>query len=279
MNTFRALAISAALFLIATAVLAQNYRVDWNTLSSGGGTGSSASFRLSCTIAQPAAGFASDVNLLHWIGFWSGDVPTPIVCGSPSAAKLQADGAFVTVAGQIATSAVQDFATFFYVEDSTRVSGLRVDIPPAAVRDLARGSVVNVIGTMSTASNGERQISGPIAIVTGTTTPLTTLGMPCRSIGGASLGVPPLGQFGVTGGRGPNNMGLLIKTWGQVTAVGDGYVTVDDGRGPVRLDTTGLASQPELHSYITVAGISSLYTSGSVYSVIMPRNGTDIKTW
>lgn len=279
MSTLRALAILMLLVLVATAGLAQTYKVDWNVAASGGGTGSSASYRLSCTVAQPASGFAGSTNRLHWIGFWSGDVPPPVICSSPSAAKLQADGVFVSVAGQIATSALQDFATFFYVEDSLRSSGIRVNIPPVAVVNLARGSVVNVIGTISTAANGERQLSGPIAIVTAGAAPLTALGMSSKSIGGQDFGVPPLGQYGVTGSRGLNNVGLLVKTWGQVTALGDGYVVVSDGSGSVRLDTTALASQPGLHSYITVAGISNLYASGDIYSLIVPRNSADIKTW
>ena len=113
--------------------------------------------------------------------------------------SLQADGTLVSISGEIATSAINDFGTFFYVEDSHRVSGIRVDVPPAVVANLARGSVVNVIGTMSTAGNGERQISGPMAIVTGTSAPLTPLGMLNKIIGGGDAGVPPMGQHGGVG--------------------------------------------------------------------------------
>ena len=71
-------------------------------------------------------------------------------------------------------------------------------------------------------------------------------------------------------------MGLLIKTWGQVSSVGDGYVMVDDGSGPVRMDTSALASQPELYSYISVVGISSLHSAGSLYGLVLPRDESDV---
>ena len=140
---------------------------------------------------------------------------TPTVCASPSAAKLQADGTYVSIAGQIATSAVGDFDGFFYVEDPQRASGIMVAMPPDEVANLARGRVVNVLGTVTTAPSGERQISGPTAIVIATATPLSPLGMPNHFIGGAEFGLPPLGQYGVVNGFGLNNIGLLVKTWGQ----------------------------------------------------------------
>ncbi len=264
--------------ILAFAVAVQaadSYRIDWSCISSGGGVASGAVYRLNATVGQPAAGFASNSERLHWIGFWSGDVPTPTVCATMAAAKLLPDGAFVSVAGKVATSAAGDFAGYFYIEEAKRTSGIRVDAP--ALAELARGSVANVIGTMGTTLAGERQIEGPMVIITSSTTPLAPLGMTNKALGGKSLGSPPDGQVGVTGGTGLNNVGLLVCVWGLVTASGDGYVDIDDGSGPVRVDTSALASQPEYGDYVSVIGISSVYKrTGETLRLVLPRGDADV---
>ena len=81
--------------------LADGYKVEWRTVSSGGGTISGGVYRISCTVAQPAAGFTSGFGILHWVGFWSGDVPVPTVAAGIGDTKRLADGTFVSVAGKI----------------------------------------------------------------------------------------------------------------------------------------------------------------------------------
>ena len=53
------------------------------------------------------------------------------------------------------------------------------------------------------------------------------------AIDNAAIGGGPLNQYtpGVEGGVGLNNVGLLIRTWGQVTYVdpGDTFFYIDDG--------------------------------------------------
>ena len=102
--------------------------------------------------------------------------------------------------------------------------------------------------------------------------------MPNPTVGGGDIGIPPLGQYGVLGGTGLNNVGLLIRTWGRVTATGTGYAVIDDGSGtPVRLDTSTLASLPEVNDYISVIGISSLYRPGvDRLRLVLPRTDLDI---
>ena len=277
MRTTITLAVMLAV-AVSGGVFGQGYRVDWCSINSGGGACGSASYGVNHTIGQPAAGFEANMNLLHWVGFWAGGVPNPTVVPSIGGARMLADGTFVSIAGKIATSAETDFADFFYIEESDRVNGIRIAVPAGPVAGLARGSVVNVIGTLGTTLAGERQLTGPIVIVVDTDDPLAPMGMPNRSVGGGTIGSPPLGQYGVLGGTGLNNVGLLVTTWGRVTATGSGYAVIDDGSGtPVRLDTSTLADPPEEDDYISVIGISSLYKPGvDRLRLVLPRTDLDI---
>lgn len=260
--------------LAAASAGAQGYRIDWYSINSGGGVATSGAYTVNASIGQPVVGFTKNTSLLHWVGFWAGEVPTPTVAPSVASAKLLPDGTFVSVAGKIAISGEADFSGFFYVMESDRSGGIRVAAPASAVAGLGRGSVVNVIGTMSTTASGERQISGSIVIIASTAAEITPLGMPNRSIGGGDLG----GQLGATGGKGLNNVGMLVKTWGVVTASGAGYIEVDDGSGPVRIDTTTLASQPGVGAYISVIGVSSLYKPAlDRLPVVLIRDSADIR--
>ena len=67
---------------------------------------------------------------------------------------------------------------------------------------------------------------------------------------------------------------------GRVTEVGSGYMVIDDSRGPVRVDTSTLASPPAVGSYVTVIGISSLYKTESDHiRLVLPRGDGDVHTW
>ncbi len=272
--------VSLTVLLIAAlscACLAQSgYQISRCSVNCGGGLVAGGNYKLDSSIGQSAVGFVVTTSILHWIGFWAGEVPAPVVADNVTAAKMLPDGTLVSIAGRIATSAVGDFAGFFYVEDPSRTSGIRVAAPPSGVAGLARGSVVNVIGTLATNADDERQLVGPIVIVLSTAQPLGPLGMPNRSLGGGDLG-DPVRQHGVTGGSGLNNVGLLIHTWGRVVAAGTGWVQIDDGSGPVTVDTTTLAAQPEQGSYVSIVGIGSLYLSSTDHlRLVLPRNYTDV---
>jgi len=276
--------------LIASCcVFAQGYKVDWNCTNSGGGVMSAGGYKVNGTIGQPATGFTKNTSFLHWIGFWSGEVPAPTVAPTVAAAKLLANGTFISVSGKIATSAEWEFPGFFYLEESDRSSGIRVAFPVGAVSGLDRErSVVSVLGTMDTSPMGERQIAAAVIVIT-STNPIAIgpLGMNNRTLGGGDFGIPPLGQYGITNGVGLNNVGLLVRTWGRVSYVDDVYMTISDGSsgvmpdgttGGVRVSTAQLAIQlPNEGDYISVIGISSLYLSGAVQTPeVLPRDFFDV---
>ena len=269
------------MILAATGTaVGQGYQINWYSINSGGGLVSGGGYNLNSTIGQPAAGFVKNTSYLHWVGFWAGEVPTPTVAAKVSDAKLWPDGTFVSIAAKIATSDAGDFANCFYVEELDRSSGMRVAVSPGLIIDLLRGKKVNVIGTMGTTPTGERELTGPIVIVVGTETPLTPLGMTNKTVGGGDYGDPEigLGQYGVLGGSGTTNVGLLIQTWGRVKAKDTDYVEIDDGSGtPVRVDTTTLSDPPDMDEYVTVIGLSSLYKpDADRLRLILPRDDADI---
>ncbi|MGC8861644.1 MAG: hypothetical protein ACP5R5_02595 [Armatimonadota bacterium] len=272
--------VSLLTLTVSIAAFAQGYKIDWYSVNCGGGLVTGGGYKLNSSIGQAAAGFVSNTSYLHWIGFWAGDLPEPLVPDSIGAAKMLPDGTYVSIAGRIATTSATDFAGFFYVKEENRSSGIRVAVP-AAVSGLVRGSIVNVIGTLGTTSDGERCLTGPVVIIMGSRTPLAPLGMPNKSIGGGDWGTPPEGQYGVLNGLGPNNVGLLIQTWGRVTEKGSGYLLISDGSGDaVRVSTAGLSTVPDVDDYISVIGISSLYKpAADRLRYVLPRGNADINEY
>ena len=268
---------------LLTVAGAEEYSIAWYSINSGSGDISGGDYKLSASVGQSVAGFANSADFLHWTGFWSGEVPSPQVVTSLGAAKALPDGMFISISGNIATSAGGDFADYFYIENAKRTNGIRIAAAPGGIADLVRGSIVNVFGVLGATSDGERQLTGPIVIVIATDQPLNPVAMPNRSVGGSDFGLPPSGQFGVTDAlgnpaNGLNTIGTLIKTWGRVVGSGTGYILIDDGsNSPVRVDTSTLSSIPVEPQYITVIGISSLRTSGNVrLREVTPRGQSDV---
>jgi len=270
------------LAVAASLVGAAGYQIKWYSINSGGGLVSGGGYNLNSTIGQPAAGFVKSTSYLHWVGFWAGEVPTPAVASKVSDAKLWPDGTFVSIAAKIATSDAGDFASFFYIEEETRASGIRVSTPGGPIATLARGKRVNVIGTLGTTPAGERELTGPIVVIISSRDPLLPLWMTNKTVGGGDYGDPGigLGQYGVLGGYGTINVGLLIQTWGKVIANGTDYVLINDGSGtPVRVDTSTLSDPPDMDEYVTVIGLSSLYLyepGADRLRLILPRDDADV---
>lgn len=239
---------------------------------------SGTAYKVNGSIGQAAVGASKGTNLFHWIGFWGGDIPDPIPVSSIKAAKCMADGTFVSIAGQIASTSSDDFGDRFWIQDPNRANGIMVLAPDGVLAELARGSIVNVIGTLGTTSNGVRCFTGPVVFITSSTTPPNPLGMPGKSIGGTNSGILPLGQIGLDDGVGLNNIGLLVRTWGKVIPGDAGFLTIDDGSGiPIRIPEENLAHSYNVGDFITLTGISDLNnSSGSYQRLVIPRNAGDM---
>lgn len=284
----RKLAIAVAGMSLAASACQAQIQINWRSVNGGGGTVSNANYRLSSSIGQSAAGYVQNANNLHWIGFWAGEIPNPTVVGSVSDAKLLPDGTLVSLAGMIASSSTTDFGnmagSYFYIQTPGRSGGIRVSVPAAQVAGLSRGRVVNIMGTMGTTGTGERQIVGPMVILGASSTAPVPLTMNNRTIGGQTLGSPPSGQVGVTGGYGLNNVGLLVRTTGKVIGQEGNFLVIDDGSGSpdnpasyLRIDRTHLAAVPAIGSNVIVVGVSSLYKPGAEeMRLVIPRATGDI---
>lgn len=221
-----------------------------------------------------------------------------IIPGRISEAKVQPNDSLVAVKGVVTAA----FANLFYTESQDRSSGIAVY---KSDHGLAVGTRVEVIGTTSTTSYGEKSIQATSVVENGTGT-IEPLVMANRGTGGADWEYDPAtgaGQKGVTEYRlvmvndewvgmlvdaiGLNNIGLLVCTTGRVTYVGTTYFYIDDGSGAsdsadyggIRVYAPGV-SLPAVDDYIRVTGISSCFKaspqSTNLYRLIRVRDQADV---
>lgn len=192
--------------------------------------------------------------------------------GTVGEMKQYPDGAEVAIADAIVTAA---FPGSNYVEDPSRASGLRVvnsALPPGAVP-----IVCGLLGT----SGGERFINASSSVQTGTSVVPTATGLNTAALGGEDWlysGVTGAGQRGVSGVSGLNSIGLLVRTWGRVTASASGYYMITDGGRPggVKVDSSLLSSPAGEGDYVAVTGVLGLELSGQDYvPIIRPRSQAD----
>src|SRR5450759_704508 len=179
-------------------------------------------------------------------------------------AKALTDPSHVTLIGKAVTYAG---AGFFYIEEDSRCMAIRVektgDIP-------AVGKRVDVVGYMHTNNAGnERYILADSADPTLPPDDHTILpvGMSNKALGGGDWSVVgPGGQLGVSNCYGLNNIGLLVKTWGQFHLINATTFTVDDGSGRnIRCTVPSGTFLSSAWQYVVVTGISSMYNLGSSY--------------
>lgn len=207
---------------------------------------------------------------------------------SPADAKRCEDGAPVLLSGVVATTDKGALGPgVLYVEDPDRTSGIRVDMTGLATA-VAEGNTVSVMGVMASA-NGERCIDATV-VTPGVGAALRPVGLVCGVVGGGDYvyeaGPPAIGQRGVAGGCGVNNVGMLVRIAGVVTSVGAGYVVVSDGSmSPggvpmtVKVDTTRVTNAPSAGKHAAITGILTVEVSGAdLLPVVAPRRNADVDT-
>ena len=209
-------------------------------------------------------------------------------------AKLKVDGAYVSLMN-VAVSRV--FGDCFYAQQADRSSGIRVQmapgIPVPAV--VMKNQGYQIWGKIETVGDCERAVivSDPSDIVFLESNIARPLGLRNAACGGSdyqySAGLWPCGQHGVTSAKGLNNIGLLVRAWGRVTQIGEGYLYIDDGAmlddgtytGPERnigvrvmCDPTGYG----MGDYLVVTGISSCFRapSGDIARRILTQSPEDV---
>jgi len=207
---------------------------------------------------------------------------------SPSVGSLKGlpDDTPVFLTGKTVTAGNDQFSSILYVEDEDHASGIMVCDSPITVQE---DDGADVFGTMYT-YNGERLIMAQSVSQRAALYEVRPAGMITRSLGGGSLNeYTP----GVTGGTGLQNTGLLVTTWGEVTAVNQdwNFFYVDDGSGRqdgsgydgVRVDfnfAQTIPPFPDVDDYVVVTGISSRAEDGSnIIPTVCPRKEEDIATY
>ena len=162
----------------------------------------------------------------------------------------------------------------FYVQKSDRSSGIGVLWSGAMP---AVGERVGITGVTLTIDH-ERLIDAVSVELRAVGAAPEVLAMTNYRVGGNdrcfSPGPPPIGQQGFVGAIGLNNIGLLVRTWGRITAIGDGFIYIDDGS---RLrDGTLCGVDPSIGlrvicdptgrtvgDYVVVTGISSCFANAA----------------
>ncbi|MCX6344206.1 MAG: hypothetical protein NT018_03935 [Armatimonadetes bacterium] len=187
---------------------------------------------------------------------------------SIAAAKELAAGSLIVLSDKV-VSAV--FPGYFYMQELNRASGIKV----VSSAGTAVGNLEDVIGTVSIV-DGERQINAGEAIAMGTAGyALKPLGIRGDWLGGGALNAQ---TPGITGARGVNNIGLLVKTWGKVISQGSGYFYIESKPTIAIRVKSGSLTQPAIGAIVTVTGISTCeLVSGALYRAILPRVQGDIK--
>lgn len=220
-------------------------------------------------------------------GWTIDDVSVESPLDTISLAKAYVDDGHVNTKSNLVVTAA--FSGYFYVESQDRLCGLRVATSAFSV---GVGSTVSLGGTMQTAATGERYLQADWVSASGSGT-IGPLGMPNGNIGGSGWHYSPVtgaGQCGVLSGTGLNNVGLLISTWGRVTAKGTDYLYIDDGTelrdGTMTLTQENVGvrvvcapSSWQIGDQLAVRGISSCFRtpSGETARQILIRSSSDVR--
>ena len=178
------------------------------------------------------------------------------------------------------------FGDSFYIQDPLKPWGIKV-IGAAPTP----GQTVDIVGTPSSYHN-ERAIdcrNYEITVVNPSPSELPVASLGNLALGGATLNTYSPGVFDA---HGPNNLGLLVCTWGKVTQRDRSlqFFYIDDGSGlrdGTQTETSvgvweasvgvRIKANPTAYakgSYVSVTGISSCFSnSGVLKRQVLPRPG------
>lgn len=142
-------------------------------------------------------------------------------------AKRLANGVACTIRDAIVTAVAS--TTLVYAETEDRACGIAVY---KSQHGLTLGEKIDIVGTMTTNSSGEKFINAVEITPTGETVTVKPVAMANNTVGGADWFYDPgtkAGQKGIKGSIYTNNIGMLITTMGTVTYSTTGYFYIDDG--------------------------------------------------
>lgn len=173
--------------------------------------------------------------------------------------KRLPDGQTIVLANVVCSR--RPSSALMFVQDSDRTAGIKVTAGAGAIPTIDPGTICTVTGLLRTVNN-VRELTNVQVTAGATDTEPNPIAVGNRDAGGAdfyySAGPPVSGQIGTPWGTGPNNVSLLVETWGRVvdTPV-SGVFHIHDGgifSGlPVKL-LSGLTGPPQ-GSFCIVRGL------------------------
>lgn len=169
-----------------------------------------------------------------------------------------------------------------YIEEEDRSSGIKVntEVTGIGVVDAERASFEGVL-LLNSDKEPELYLTDFASGIVGT--PLNPLGMNNLALGGGAFGsdIP-----GITSGMGLHNVGLLVRTWGEVVWRDiDGYrMRINDGSGVsgggILVDNTLFGPAPALGKYVGATGnLGTVIDSGNTVPIIRVRKISDIDVY
>jgi len=193
-----------------------------------------------------------------------------------ASAKSKPDGRLVSITDDVSTAV---FGDAFYVSDVSsgfQVSGIRAELPGHAV---TRDKLTDITGRTRTTHDGERYVDAWSASCGGSASAKPEF-VPLKNLGGGPADpVGLVGQEGITGACGLNNIGMLVRVSGRFTYIDANNFTLDDcsGVGVHCVTPTGVTVNP-LWQYVAVTGVSSCERVGvELHRRVLVRSGDDVR--
>ncbi len=186
-------------------------------------------YRVQAVAFDDATGTASYSSLRQLIVHNSGPLYYSVVdaANQPDGTSLMLANRPVTAGTSVAMkSTPSSSANVFYVEDTDRAAGIRVET--SVVGSMSNGRLLSIQGILHRGQNDqERYLEATDIWDMGAVEVPKPLGMSNASIGGKA----PTGTPGIVDGVGVYNTGLLVTAWGKVAYVGSDFVYLNDGTG------------------------------------------------
>jgi hypothetical protein len=153
-------------------------------------------------------------------------------------AKKLLGGTHVSLSGKVVTAA---FPEASYIEEADRSAGIRVQTDT----NLAEGDRIAVSGQVTTLNREKLLVADLVTVQANGEKLPPSLGFVGRSLGGSSMEDVGL------------SIGLLMRLWGAVIQVGEGYLYIDDGSGLRDGTSTGAEENVGVRVICDPAGYSS----------------------
>jgi hypothetical protein len=218
-----------------------------------------------------SCGYKVRVSLVGGSVSAQSDAPFTIAANlSIPMAKSVSDGQAVKLSDKIVTAV---FGAYSYLEEPNRQGGLKVQ----TASPLTTGATAQTVGAMATV-DGERVLMATNVSMASAAAKALPVTLTTAALGGGTFGgQQAVAEYRVvkqgsatskvlTAGRGLNNIGLLVRVTGKVTAVGSDYFYIDDGAkcddGSGLLGVRvicGSASKPSVGRQVLITAVSGTY--------------------